>query len=334
MSSPVQIGTASLGDFGVRLKKMLLSGKKFNKKALRTNNSLLLKDEWIRLDNTIIEVARIRLRAVADLQSRGYQMNMDGMANPILQWQTMSRTEGADVSMDPRVIGDNQSVQFGLESLPLPIIHADYSIPFRQLQVSRNSGAPLDTTIASQRTQDIAEKVEDILVNGLDGYTYGGATIRGYVDTPNSAAVALTDWTQATDGTAIVTDLLDMKQALINKKKYGPYMIYIPTILETVLDLDYRADYSQTVRQRIESIQEFGPGSVRVLDTLADDKVIMVEMMPGNVEMINGLPFTNVNWDTKGGMELNFKIMTIMIPRFLSDQDGNLGVAIGTIGAA
>lgn len=329
MSAPVQIGTASLGDFGVQLKKEMLSGKKFNAKRLRTNNSLLTKDEWTYLDNTIVEVARIRLRAVGDLQSRGYQMTFDGMANPILQWQTMSRTFGADVSMDPRSIGDNTAVSFNLESLPLPVIHTDYSIPWRQLQVSRQSAAPLDTTIASQKTQDIAEKVEDILVNGLDGYTYGGATIRGYLDTPNSAAVTLVNWYNQTDGTSIVSDLLKMKQALIDKKKYGPYLVYIPTQAETVFDDDYRTGYSQTTRARVDQIQEIE--EVRVLDTLDSDKVIMVQLSPGNVEMINGLPMTNINWETKGGTELNFKIMTIMVPRFLSDQDGNLGVAIGTI---
>jgi len=203
----VQIGTAALGDFGLKLKRELLSGKKFNAKKLRVNNTLLTKDEWIRLDSTIIEVARIRLRAVADLNSRGFQTTLDGMSNPILQWQTMSRTSGAEVDMDPRAIGDNQTVNFGLESLPLPIIHTDYSIPFRQLQVSRKGNAPLDTTLAAQKTQDITEKVEDILVNGLAGYTYGGATIYGYLDTPNSAAVTLTDWLSASDGVTIATDL-------------------------------------------------------------------------------------------------------------------------------
>jgi len=332
MSSPVQIGTASLGDFGIKLKKELLSGKKFNAKRLRTNNSLLTKDEWTSLDNRIIQVARIRLRAVGDLQSRGYQMTMDGMSNPILQWQTMSRTFGAEVSMDPRVIGDNQTVSFNLESLPLPVIHTDYSIPWRQLQVSRTSGAPLDTTIAAQRTQDIAEKVEDILVNGLDGWTYGGATIRGYLDTPNSAAIALTNWYTATDGQSIVSDILKMKQALIDKKKYGPYLVYIPTKSETVFDNDYRSGYSQTTRARVDQIDDIE--ELRVLDTLPDDKVIMVQLSPGNVEMINGLPMTNINWETKGGQEMNFKIMTIMVPRFLSDQEGNLGVSIGTISDA
>jgi len=329
MSAPVQIGTASLGDFGAMLKKDLLAGKKFNAKKLRNNNSLLTKDEWIQLDNTIVDVARIRLRAVGDLQSRGYQMTMDGMSNPILQWQTMSRTQGVDVSMDPRVIGNNSAVNFGLEQLPLPVIHTDYSIPWRQLQISRSGGAPLDTTIAAQKTQDVSEKVEDILVNGLDGYTYGGATIYGYMDTPNSAAVSLTAWYAASDGTGIVSDLLKMKQALIDKKKYGPYLVYIPTAAETIFDGDYRSGYSQTTRARVDQIQEIE--EVRVLDTLDSDKVIMVQLSPGNVEIINGLQMTNINWDTKGGQELNFKIMTIMIPRFLSDQDGNLGVAIGTI---
>ena len=325
------IGLKTLGSVGTDIQAAILSGEKFNTQNLRTNKSLLLKDEWIRLDRTIVQVARTRLRAVNDLVSRGYRESIDGMSNTMLQWQTQSRTEGANVDMDPRAIGNFERVAFDLESLPLPIVHAEYNIGLRDLRVSRKLGTPLSVRMAQQKSQDVAEKVEDILVNGLDGYTYGGGTIRGYTDHPSRATSVITDWaSDSTTGADILEQVLAMKQDLIDKKKYGPYMLYIPTAYETKMDEDFKSETQGTIRERLAQIQAIGD-NIAVLDALPDNNVLLVQLSDMNVQIVDGMPLTNVNWNTGGGMDLFFKIMTIMVPRFFVDQDGNLGVAHATL---
>jgi len=303
--------------------KLLASNFKIN--ALRTNASLR-KDEWELLDSVIVQVARIRLRAVADLMTRGLVYRVNGMRTSVLQWQTQSKTQEVFTSMDPQVRGNNEQVIFGLENLPLPIFHTDYQLGARKLETSRNGGQPLDTILAQQASLNIAEKVEDTYVNGLGNYTYGNGTIYGLTDHPNRKTVVLgTPWTDPlVTGEDILQQVCEMKQELINSKKYGPYVLYIPTAYETKMDKDFKTDGDLTIRERI--LQLSNVEAVTVVDSLPNNNVILLQLTADNVQMVEGMPMNNVQWDTNAGMSLHFKVMTIMVPRFFVDQDGNLGV--------
>ncbi len=54
--------------------------------------------------------------------------------------------------------------------------------------------------------------------------------------------------------------------------------------------------------------------------------LIMVQMTPNVAQAVTGLPITTVQWETKGGMQLNFKVMTIQVPRLQADFYGNTGI--------
>jgi hypothetical protein len=40
---------------------------------------------------------------------------------------------------------------------------------------------------------------------------------------------------------------------------------------------------------------------------------------------------TTVQWDEKGGMKKNFKIMAIIVPQLRADQNSNTGIVHGTV---
>ena len=298
----------------------------FHVNQMRTN-ALLLKDEWQLLDSKIVEVARPRLRGVADLLTRGLKTTVNGMQITVLQWQTQSRTSDVTTSMSPQVSGNNETVRFDLTGVPLPIFSADYQFDARFLGVSRNQGQPLDTTMAMQKSIDIAEKVENTYVNGLGSYTFDGVSVFGLTDHPNRKTATLgTSWADVSvTGQDILDQVLELKQDLIDSQKHGPYVLYIPTAYETKMDSDFKADGDKTIRERLLDIDNLE--AVTVLDKLAIDNVVLVQLTSDCVDMIEGMPLTNVAWDEKGGMTEHFKIMTIMIPRFFVDQDGNIGIA-------
>jgi len=312
-----------------------LMNNNFDHKALRNNNTLR-KDEWIRLDTTVIETARVRLNAVTDLTNLGFVERINGLRVSILQYQRETRTEEVNVSMDPQIMGRVERQEFDLVSTPLPIYHADYNIGIRMLETSRNGGQPLDTSWARNKTQDVAEKVEKTLINGLGGYKYGSGTdqgtLYGYLDFPDRATFTIPvawDLVGAT-GEDIVNDVLAMRQLAIAAKHYGPYILYVPPNYEGKMDADYSAAKGDnTIRDRIEAIKSIE--EVKVLDLLPDDNVVLVQMTRDSVEMIEGLPLSNTQWDSRGGMTFNFLIWTIMVPRQFSDIDGNSGIVHGSV---
>lgn len=309
--------------FGSTAAKLLANG--MNANALRTCDTLR-KDEWKLLDETVVEISKQRLVGAADLISRGLVYNIsNGLGTTVLEFETESDFNDAEMNMDGVARGNNDRPNYEIGYLPLPIIHKDYQISARVLESSRRIGRPLDTTSAAIAARKVSEKIETVLFTGASSYTFGGGVIRGYTDHASRVTGNLADAWDETNADP-VADIIAMKAALIAKKHYGPYMVYIPTNFETVLDEDYNATYpSRTIKERLRQIDNVI--DVKVADKLTADKVVMVEMSPETIRMVIGMQPTNVEWQIEGGLLFHYKVMAIMVPQIRADQDGNCGVA-------
>jgi hypothetical protein len=106
-------------------------------------------------------------------------------------------------------------------------------------------------------------------------------------------------------------------------------MIYIPTAYETILDEDYVGSTPDTApnvttRQRIMQIS--GIKGIKVIDTLAADTILFVQMTSDVVRLIQGMGLTNVEWETEGRFITKYKVLTIQVPQIRSDPDGRSGI--------
>lgn len=290
-------------------------------------NATLRRDEWKALDAAILPVARERLQGIQDLRSRGLVYNLaNAMGTTVLEYHTVNDSMAASISMDGVSRGPGDRPTFGTGYLPLPIVHVDYEINARVLAASRSLGNPLDTTAVEHATRRVSEKLEDMLFTDTS-YAFGGGTIYSYINAPNRNTVTFSkEWDDPTKtGAEIVADVLVMKQASIDVKHYGPWVLYVPTSYETTLDSDYDATTpGTTVRERILKIE--GIDSVKVIDRLPADNVLLVEMNTSTVRLIYGMGIQNVEWSTEGKMVNKFKVMTIQVPQIRADSEGNCGI--------
>ncbi len=296
--------------------------------SLRTNSTLLY-DEWKQFDEAVIQEALLRLSGVQDLMSRNLVYRFpNGLGKTVLANQNADEGEDADVSMDAVTKGKRERPNYEIEYLPLPIIHKDFSISIRDLEASRNGSQPIDTTLATRATRKVSEKIESFLFQGSGSYTFGGGTIYGYVDAPNRNTVSLTTpWdSSGATGLSIFNDVIAMKQAAIADRHYGPYVLYIPTAYETVMDTDYVTTMgnTKTIRTRLMEIE--GISGIKISDYLASDNVILVQMSADVVRMVEGLPLRTVQWDSEGGMMINFKVMSILVPQIRNTQALRSGI--------
>lgn len=297
------------------------------KAVLVGNAATLRKDEWKQYDSAILKVVQDRLVGVGDLISRGLVYNIaNGLGTTVLEYEDMSDMTDANISMDGMTRGEKDRPQFDINYMPLPIIHKDFSINARVLAASRTTGQPLDTTQAEIAARKVIEKIETILFAGASAYTFGGGTIRGYLDHPNRNTYSLTaNWDDsAATGSTILNDVLGMKQASINAGFFGPWMLYIPTNFETAVDGDFKAASDKSTRSRLLEID--GLTDIKVSDKLTADNVVLVQMTADTVRIVNGLGVTVVEWASDGNMVHNFKVMAIQVPQIRADQDGNCGV--------
>lgn len=332
---------------------------------LITNATSLRKEEWIQLDQRVILAARSRLRAWSDLAASASYGGFNGMGKMVLEYETTSDPGEAIVDMNGLTPGRNDLPQYQLEGLPLAITHMDWWMDSRRLAISRNSGMPLDTRMGETSARRVGEQVEKTTIGVNTGVTYGpgvntpptGRTVAvyGYTNFPNrltysnNTAPTEVGWTAS----KTLADVLAMRDKLLAGKFYGPYMLYHSNDWDKYMDNDYILTggnvATQTLRNRLRSIEDirdvrrldflfasapaaatnaFGPAAY---DTLYPFTLLMVQMTSDVARAVNGMDITTVQWETKGGMQLNFKAMCIQVPQIFADFYGNCGICHGTL---
>lgn len=315
-------------------------GQPIGQNIVTNTVATLRKDEWVLLDEAIIRVAKPRLRAWADLMSRGLRYGIpNGMAKTVLQYQNLSDITPATISMDGLRESDRDRPVFDLANLPLPIIHKDFSFSARELMVSRTtsnfmSGGPsaaLDTTTAELAARRVAEEVEKLLLGVSAAYVFGGGTVYGYTNFPSRATKSMTAPTGSNQAVTLA-EVLDMKKKSKAMYHFGPWMLYTSVDWDEYLDTDYILTggnvATQTLRERLERVD--GIVGVMTLDYLPAKTMVLVQMTPDVARGVVGMDFTTVDWASFGGMQMNFKIMCIMVPQLRADQNGNTGVVHGS----
>ncbi len=298
--------------------------------------TLLRKDEWKLMDRAVLKAARQRLTAWGDLASRNSFGGFNGMSRTLLEHETMSDPGEALVDMDGLTEGRGDKPLFQLEGLPLPITHSSFWFTARKLAVSRNSGTPIDLTMAEAAGRRVAEMVEETLIGTKTGMTFGvtadynnAPTVYGYTNHPDRNTKIDMTAPDGANGTTILTEWLAVRELLYTDRFYGPYMVYVSDNYDQFLDNEFKTNSGLSLRTRLLQIDNVL--GIKRLDFLTtDDSVLFVQMTSDVARAVNGMGITTVQWDTHGGMKTNFKVMAIMVPQLRSDFNGRCGIAHAT----
>lgn len=300
------------------------------KKQVMVTNApaTLRKDEWKLLDDSVIRVAQTQLRLFADIRARGLTYTIpNGMGKTVFEYEKLSDVAPATTSMDGIREGDSDRPHFDLAGLPLPIIHKDFQFSARQVAVSRSGGTPLDTTMAELSTRKVIEEVEKYTV-GSNTFAYAGYNIYGYTNFPQRLTQTITAPTSANHAVTI-SEILSMKKKSVDAGYYGPWVVYLSPAWDLFLDEDYStAKGDNTLRQRIQAIDDIT--DVRTSYFLTGNTILLVQMTSDVVRAVIGMDIVVLQWESHGGMQLNFKIMCIMVPQLRSDFNGKTGIVHGS----
>ena len=298
------------------------------------------------VDKAVVEVGLERLTLVADLLADGLTYPVtDPLSVTQIEWESISKTGGAQRTMSPKARGENQLPERTISRLPLYLTTDDFSVGIRTLKMSQRVGQPLDMTLIKQATRRVNEALEDAAINGattIDGQAMvvGGYSAPGLNNAPNANTKALSvDWTGTntvgTTGPLCVDDVLAMISTLQADKKFGPYNLYLGTKAGNMIEGDFKANTTDTIRQRLERIQAGGrPLNIRVADQMPNAstgvQATMVQMTSDVIEIVNGQPPVVIPWTSLDGFTLYWLVMAIMVQRVRSDYDGNSGVCVGS----
>jgi uncharacterized linocin/CFP29 family protein len=290
----------------------------------------LRKDQWMQMDEAVLRAARPMLRVWGDIVGAGLTYNIpNGMSVTVLQHQTMTDAGNATLSMDGLRQAERDRPQFDIGNLPLPIVHGDFHFSLREIAVSQGQGMPLDTTMVEQTTRKCVEQIEKLTLGTTSSYTYGGGTVYGLTNFPARLTKTLTNptavgWTPET----LNNEVLDMIQAAQDVYFNGPYMVWYSPAWTKYLYADYSAAYpGVTTMDRLRRNDD-----VRIwrkADYLSGYRILLVQMTSDVIQAVTGMRLRTLQWDSHGGMQKNFKVMGIMVPRLRSNSDGNTGIVDG-----
>lgn len=304
-------------------------------RAVTNAPATLTYEDWRTWDNVVMMAARQRLGFVNFLRGKGLVYNLpNGMSKMTLSYEKATEAGKARVSMDGLGKTDSDRPESIIENVPLPIVHEDFSIPMRQLSVSRNGRMPYDTTMLERAGRRVAEAIEKLALGTYGQTVFGNGNVYGLTNFPDRMTYtiqspAASGWTP--DKT--VNDIMHLKQLSQNTaNQYGPWVLFTNTAFDEYMDRDYSAAKGDnTLRDRIKKIQ--GIQDVITLDFLPSTgfHAILMQLSGDTMREIIGQDITTVQWPTQGGFELNFKVLGIMVPNPRSDAYAKCGIVHGSV---
>lgn len=300
----------------------------------------LRKDEWRFIDQKVVDVFRKTPTAWNDLAASSQVSGFDAFGTMLYEYETMSDPGEAIVDMEGLASGLTDAPKFQLEGVPLPIFFSDFHFSSRRIAISQNGNRPLSSVMMTAAARRVAEAVEKTLIGVQTGVTYGNTsdysrapTVYGYTNFPNR--IQKTNMVQPTgsNGQAVMDSWLDLRQQLYNINARGPYRIYVSPDWDRYLDgvFSTTEPSAGTLRQKLLSVDGFL--SIKRLDFMDQTPytVLMIHQSEEVAQAINGMGVKTVMWDSKGGMQKNFRVMCIQVPVIRADYNGNCGIAHGTL---
>lgn len=296
--------------------------------AVKTN-ALLRREEWERIDDAVLDVARTDLVGVADLINLGLTQDLGGLGTIISTYEQLSDMTEAEVSMTGAARGERDRVTFTPVSIPVPIIHKDFQLDIRHLLASRNKGEALDTTQSRTATEQVTRKLEKILFNG-HAQNLGGNVIYGYTNHPNRNTDTATNFGGGdfgTPGNGYKT-IKGMIKVLRDDGYGGPYGCYVATTqYDQLLNLYGSLDNTELgiIMDRIPDLSFMKPSY-----DLADGNLVTVSLRQKVVDLGVAEGIQPVMWQELGGFLMEFRVFSAMVPRIKADKEGKSGVAHAT----
>lgn len=297
-------------------------------------NSALRKDEWEELDRAIVQAAQAPLAMVSRFEGLGLVRRINSLGTLIAQYNQVSEMTAANISLSGASGGQKDLVDFDLAGVPIPVIYKEFEINQRYLESSRLLGNGVDVTNGVAAARVVAEKVEDMLINGDSSISLNGDTIYGLTSHPQRNTDTATNYGGGDFGTIgnILPTFAGMIAAARADNYRGPYGVFVADTQYEQMSHQFYSDGSgQSALQRVQGLPQ-----ISFIDNSAwldDGEIVMVHLSPEVIEIAYVpayWPITNLEWTSGDGMANNFKVMTVFAPIVKTDYNNQSGIVHAT----
>ena len=190
--------------------------------SLRTN-AMLPEDAWRLLDTVAVQAFTQNLPAVADLRSRGLELDLGDMGTMVYSYDRLSQMNEAEISMDASLDAEQAALDRSGQSVPVPVIFKEWQLGIRTIRAAARGNISIDTDHAFAAGKVVGEKLEQLLFNG-NTTVYGSLPIYGYRTHPNRNTGTGADFGTVAN---VYTTIEAMLDAMMVDGAPPPYSLYL-----------------------------------------------------------------------------------------------------------
>lgn len=295
--------------------------------ALIGNASPVPIDAWRRIDARATRIQRDVLAVFNKLAMAN--STPVGIGDLVSYFPKISDSGTVSVTMDGRHVGKADAATVQYEGTPVPIFTRESVMGWRQMEVVRKGQTQLDVESIANDQRKIAEKAEDMVLNGLSSIVVNGATIYGLTNHPQRSTDTHGFDLSATTGANWLAAFQKLINALIGDNAFGRVTVFLNYGDYVYADVnEFVAGYPKTILQRLREIQQIAE-IVPCSKVTADHIIGVAGLETGEWgSILSAMPMvTRPKARHNPEDDYVFGVMMAAAPQFRVDSDGRTQIA-------
>jgi hypothetical protein len=286
------------------------------------------KDTWGEWDKESVAIQRDVLSVFNDLAASVSEPM--SIAKLVHYFRTSSDSGTVNVSLDGRSKARTDQQVYDYFGTPLPIIDSTFSYGWRQMAAARSEGEALDDDGRANATDKVAQKLEDMVLNGDSKVVVGGNVLYGLLNHPKRNTDTHGFDLNGASGPNWLTAVNKATAALYADKFFTPPTIYVNiNDWKYARETDFSSQYpNKTIAQRV---LETGIANVVPASKVAVNTIVAVVKNKRTVKLLNGMPIaTRAQFRANPEDDYNFVTMAAAALEIKFDANNNCGIAVVT----
>ena len=267
-------------------------------------NAQLSREQWEYVESEVIARARQTFGAWANLESRGLTSKTT-LAEWLSTWRVASEVTEASVSMDFSTRGNEDKTDVKRYSVPIPLIYKGFKFGRRELLTAAQTGQDLETFEALEAAEAVAEKAEDILINGDTSNVLEGNSIAGLRTLSGRYTASGTGDFGALSN--IYPTFLSMITNMSNHRFNGPFGVEMnPTQYNEMLEY-YFDGTGQRALDRVLALPQIE--YVAQNDLMPSGQFVAVQLDKKVIDIREAMPIQVRRWEDPSGNNVHFVVI-------------------------
>ncbi len=285
-------------------------------------------DAWRRIDARATRIQRDVLAVFNRLAAAN--TTPVGIGDLVSYFPKISDSGTVHVSMDGRSEGLADQAVVSYEGTPVPIIDSFARFGWRQMEVIRKGQAQLDVETIANHQRVIAEKLEDIVLNGLSTIVVGGSTIYGLRNHPQrNTGTHGFDLNATATGANWLTAFAQLINLCVGDNAFGKITVFLNYSDWVYASInEFVAGYPKTILQRLKEIEQIAD-IVPASKVTADNLIGIAGLETGDWgSILNAMPMvTRPKARHNPEDDYVFGVMAAAVPQFRQDFAGRMPLA-------